>query len=45
MSTYRDADGFVVGTLLKENGAIGAPVDVERVQALAEAVASLRSGE
>jgi len=45
VSTYRDADGFVVGTLLKENGAIGAPVDVERVQALAEAVASLRSGE
>jgi len=43
VSTYRDADGFIVGTLLKEDGAIGAPVDVQRVRALAEAVASLRS--
>ena len=45
VSTYRDADGFIVGTLLKEDGAIGAPVDVERVRALADAVASLRSDE
>lgn len=43
VSTYRDADGFIVGTLLKHDGAIGAPVDVERVRALADAVASLRS--
>jgi len=42
VSTYRDADGFIVGTLLKHDGAIGAPVDVERVRALADAVASLR---
>jgi len=44
VSTYRDADGFIVGTVLKENGVIGAPVDVERVRALADAVASLRPG-
>jgi membrane complex biogenesis BtpA family protein len=43
VSTYRDADGFIVGTLLKHDGAIGSPVDVERVRALADAVASLRS--
>ncbi len=45
VSTYRDADGFIVGTLLKREGVIGAPVDVDRVRALAEAVASLRSDE
>jgi len=43
VSTYRDADGFIVGTLLKHDGVIGAPVDVERVRALADAVASLRT--
>jgi membrane complex biogenesis BtpA family protein len=43
VSTYRDADGFIVGTLLKHDGVIGAPVDVERVRALADAVASLRA--
>ena len=43
VSTYRDADGFIVGTLLKHDGAIGSPVDIERVRALADAVASLRS--
>jgi len=42
VSTYRDADGFIVGTLLKQDGAIDGPVDVERVRALADAVASLR---
>lgn len=42
VSTYRDADGFIVGTLLKQDGAIDAPIDVERVRALADAVASLR---
>ncbi len=45
VSTYRDADGFIVGTLLKQEGAIGAPVDVERVRALADAITSLRSDE
>ncbi len=43
VSTYRDADGFIVGTLLKQDGTIDAAVDVERVRAVAEAVASLRS--
>jgi len=42
ISTYRDADGFIVGTVLKEDGKVGAPVDVDRVRAMAEAVASLR---
>jgi membrane complex biogenesis BtpA family protein len=42
VSTYRDADGFIVGTLLKREGVLGAPVDVDRVRALADAVASLR---
>jgi membrane complex biogenesis BtpA family protein len=43
VSTYRDADGFIVGTVLKQDSAVDAPVDVERVRALADAVASLRS--
>jgi len=43
VSTYRDADGFIVGTLLKRNGAVDSPVDVERVRALAEAIDSLRA--
>jgi len=45
VSTYRDADGFIAGTSLKEEGAVAAPVDVERVRALADAIASLRSPE
>ncbi len=45
VSTYRDADGFIVGTLLKQEGAIGEPVDVDRVRALADAIGSLRSEE
>jgi len=45
VSTYREADGFIVGTVLKEDGALGAPVDVERVRAMAEAVATLRASE
>jgi len=42
VSTYRDADGFIVGTVLKEDGQVDRPVDVARVGALAEAVSSLR---
>lgn len=45
LSTYRDADGFIVGTVLKEDGRIDSPVDVERVRALAAAVAGLRTAE
>jgi membrane complex biogenesis BtpA family protein len=45
VSTYREADGFIVGTVLKEEGDLDAPVDVERVRAMAEAVATLRANE
>jgi len=43
VSTYRDADGFIVGTLLKQDGAVAGPIDAERVRALASAIAGLRS--
>jgi hypothetical protein len=45
LSTYREADGFIVGTALKEKGAVDAPVDPERVRSLAEAIAGLRMDE
>jgi uncharacterized protein len=45
VATYRQADGFIVGTVLKTDGRIGAPVDVNRVKAMADAVASLRTPE
>jgi uncharacterized protein len=45
VATYREADGFIVGTVLKEAGCVGAPVDVERVKAMADAIASLRISE
>ena len=45
LSTYRTADGFIVGTILKEDGRIDAPIVPERVQAMSEAVAELRQGE
>jgi membrane complex biogenesis BtpA family protein len=45
VTTYRDADGFIVGTVLKEEGRVGAPVDVKRVKAMADAIASLRNPE
>ncbi|MBE0634945.1 BtpA/SgcQ family protein [Candidatus Bipolaricaulota bacterium] len=45
MATYREADGFIVGTVLKEGGRVDAPVDVKRVKAMADAVASLRRSE
>ena len=45
VSTYRDADGFIVGTMLKEDGRVDGPVSVERVRALAKAIGSLRSEE
>jgi len=43
VATYREADGFIVGTVLKEDGNLSAPVDVERVRALSDAVATLRN--
>ncbi|MFC2095745.1 BtpA/SgcQ family protein [Candidatus Bipolaricaulota bacterium] len=42
VATYREADGFIVGTVLKEESNVDAPVDVERVKAMADAVARLR---
>jgi membrane complex biogenesis BtpA family protein len=45
VATYREADGFIVGTALKEEGRVDAPVDVERVKAMADAIASLREPE
>lgn len=45
IATYREADGFIVGTVLKEEGRVDAPVDVERVKAMADAIASLRDSE
>jgi len=44
VSTYRDADGFIVGTVLKKDGRIDGPIDVDRVRALVDAIASLRPG-
>ena len=43
VSTYRNADGFIIGTTVKEGGELDAPVSVERVRALAEAIAALRT--
>jgi uncharacterized protein len=45
VATYREADGFIVGTVLKEDGRLAAPVDVERVKAMSDAIASLREPE
>lgn len=45
LSTYREADGFIVGTSLKENGKVDSPIDPARVRALSEAIAGLRKGK
>lgn len=45
LATYHEADGFIVGTSLKEGGRVDAPVDPKRVRALAEAIAGLRKTE
>lgn len=45
LATYRDADGFIVGTILKEGGKLGGAIDVERVRALAEGIATLRDSK
>lgn len=42
LATYRDADGFIAGTVLKENGDIAGAIDVDRVRALADAIATFR---
>jgi len=43
LSTYREADGFIVGTSLKEDGRCDGAIDPERVRALAAAIAGLRA--
>lgn len=40
---FGSADGFIVGTTLKKDGRVEAPVDVARVRAVAAAIAALRS--
>jgi len=45
VATYREADGFIVGTVLKEEGHLDAPVDVKRVKAMADAIATLRNSK
>jgi hypothetical protein len=42
VSAHRQADGFIVGTSLKEGGRVDAPVDARRVRTLADAIAALR---
>jgi len=42
LATVREADGFIVGTSLKEGGVLEGPIDPQRVRALAEAIAGLR---
>ena len=42
LSTYHAADGFIVGTILKEGGRIDAPILPDQVRALADAVTELR---
>lgn len=44
LATYHEADGFIVGTTLKETGTIAGAIDPERVRSLAEAIAGLRTG-
>lgn len=45
LSTFREANGFIVGISLKENGMLEASIDPQRVRALAEAIAGLRESE
>jgi len=45
LSTYREADGFIVGTSLKENGKVDSLIDPARVRALSEAIVGLRKGK
>jgi membrane complex biogenesis BtpA family protein len=45
LSRYALAGGFIVGSYLKQGGKVSADVDPQRVRAMAEAVAQLRSGK
>ncbi len=44
LAQFRFADGFIVGTALKEAGRVDAPVNIARVRAVAAAIAALRGG-
>ncbi len=44
VAAYRNANGFIVGTSLKERGVADSPVDEKRVRSLATAIAALRTG-
>ncbi len=44
VAEYRAADGFIVGTSIKRDGDVHAPVDPARVAALAARIAMLRAG-
>lgn len=44
LDTYREADGFIVGTYLKRHSRVAEGVDPARVAALARRVAALRAG-
>ncbi len=43
LSTYSQADGFIVGSSLKQGGQPSAPIDPGRVRALAEAITRLEA--
>jgi len=45
LSTYHTADGFIVGTILKEGGRVDAPIDPDQVHAMADAIVELRNNE
>ncbi len=45
LATYHSADGFIVGTYLKEDGQLDGPIDPKKVRALADAIAGLRTAE
>jgi len=42
LATYRDADGFIVGSSMHEGGSVRNPVDEERVRAMSDAIKGLR---
>lgn len=42
VETFREADGFIVGTALKRGGRPGAPADPVRVRRLAQAIRAIR---
>ena len=43
LSTYRLANGFIVGTALKREGKVDGPLELDRVRAMADAISGLRA--